>query len=524
MDVFDPYILVSALVLIGILLLIPLLSRSKHDTEQSILSLFQTHKYQEALAILKKEQSKSKYDPKWIWYIAQCYEKMGQIVQAIPYYKTLKEMTIGKQRDSNPQSTSNNFFILASHQLAGICQKLDKVQEAFGEYYGILQHDPTDKKANNVVGYTLMAQSQFNLALPYIKSMKIAESDNTKHKISYIICLIHLSNYKDAMQVLLSIDVYREDVLSINLHALYLYLYALEKDKQGIDYFNSISLKSSHAPDALLLLVHSFFFLVSRISEEAIGAVMVQDMIQTNPGFDGDGLISIYYYLALVYYKQNKPERSLSYVKEIQKNISSFLNLETIQNFLVDKDNMNMQKFSVFYEMELNALFSDAYLLKLGGFDLPVNIDISAYFDNIEVKKEYTVENWSLEELKQAFSQLSLSQFIQCTSKIIYKMGYIVATDLSDDIADGKAYLCVDSVASKRIILFFRQLPSGAHVSDIVIGDLVEMLDKEKVNQLIFISNGVLSAPAQELILRNQNIVVIRDSRLHTLLAFGLSS
>ncbi len=142
-----------------ILLIIVLNAYGKKKLERA-LNYMKNGKYEDALIILKDLYSKNPGTKLYNWYIAQCYENLGDLEMAIVEYQKVALST------ELPPPLS----IVKVHEKLGLLNvKLGNLAKAKSEFSTVLSINPTDAMAHYYLGDIYYRENEYQKAIQHLE-------------------------------------------------------------------------------------------------------------------------------------------------------------------------------------------------------------------------------------------------------------------------------------------------------------------------------------------------------------------
>jgi len=219
--------IVIFIVIILVLLFIILNIYGKKKLERA-LNLMRNSKYDEALVILKELYSKNPGTKLYNWYIAQCYENLGDLEMAIVEYQKVALST------ELPPPLN---IIKVREKLGLLNIKLGNFPKAKNEFSTVISIDSTNAMAHYYLGDIYYKENEYQKAIEHLERAiqyndSIVDAYLKLGKLHY-----HINHNEKAKRYLL--QALRRDGSLIEAHFYYALL--LEKDRvydRSIEEFN----------------------------------------------------------------------------------------------------------------------------------------------------------------------------------------------------------------------------------------------------------------------------------------------
>jgi len=123
--------------------------------------------------------------------------------------------------------------------LASIALKVGEFQKSEVLFERALETDPNNILAIGNYGQLLVAQKQFNRALPYCEKVHLTEQKNEGYLLNYVACLAHIDNFEKAIEVTKNfIEKNRKNSLNVKLTLASVYR-AYLKPREALDVLNN---------------------------------------------------------------------------------------------------------------------------------------------------------------------------------------------------------------------------------------------------------------------------------------------
>ena len=198
-----------------VFVLLNVFSRKKLE---KALVLMKSRKYEEALVILKDLYAKNPGTKLYNWYIAQCYENLGDLEMAIVEYQKVALST------ELPPPLS---LVKAHEKLGLLNMKLGSLMKSKNEFNTVISMNPTDTLAHYYLGDIYFKENEYQNAIEHLEKA-IQYDDSLIDAYLKLGKLNYKLNHSEKAKKYLFQALNRDDSLS---EAHFYYALLLEKDR-----------------------------------------------------------------------------------------------------------------------------------------------------------------------------------------------------------------------------------------------------------------------------------------------------
>ncbi|MFW6138593.1 MAG: tetratricopeptide repeat protein [Spirochaetota bacterium] len=204
------------------------LKAKRKKTYESALELFNSGSCQQAMEIFKNLQDKEPRNKLYGWYIAQCYEYMGNLEMALVEYNRVALGTVFK-----PPLHENDIHF----KIGMVNLKLGNLKKAFNEFSTVVSLDPQYADAYFYLGMISKKRNQLQKAMDYLDKAVHNKREYPQAYLELGIIAYKLNHLSKARKALLQALSQNPEVSE----AHYYYGLVLEKEKsfqKSIEEFN----------------------------------------------------------------------------------------------------------------------------------------------------------------------------------------------------------------------------------------------------------------------------------------------
>ena len=484
------------------------LSQKKPSEFDKGIDLLKANQINEAMAVFKQEVANDKFNFQAHFYQAQLHEKLDELDQALKHYKEVLNIGCYSSAIEKPAILK---------KIAAISYTQGYMKEAFSYYLYLLRVYPEDLEANSHIAFMALGKGEFELALPYLEKVRIADPGDRHYKLAAAVAHFEMNNESKSFELLREL---RNDFA----------------DDADLEFLYIFSCQNSHYKEVVKLIEKKFAtanedfikFILFRIAANAgyrsgdYGSVIEFFYDRIKEGTIPTELQAefMYYVILMMIEVENYTDAGLLFEK-LTNLRPNFLQSDDLTLYInMRNKNYNSSEIAPFqdvYHKAFESLIPPRLLFNASGLKTNDDIDINDFFESVDDKLVLRPEfgEVTVDGSFQIILEYSPTEFLSYCQSASFALGYRVIQQFPGE-SEGLDILA-QSIADKKIkaILVFSRFTKDAPViSDIFLDNILAVVAKNRADKAILITNASLTEGAEMKINAEPKLEALTESAL----------